>query len=310
MMSFALLLALVVQKIAMRGGISKQLAYGAAAVLIVVLALLTVSRNQVWKDDLTLWQANYKEAPNSIRAASSLAKAHSNANPGVAAELYKKCIEIDPSYGPAYYSLAVLSKRLSANMNPREALEYHREMERIIQIGLALPDAKVVSPNSEDPRQFRAHLTTALALTKWNQGEVEKGEQLLREAISLYPSNPAPYTLLAVYYRDTNPDKALAVLQQLVSVFSAEHEPLEQISTLLIEYKRYDEAIPYLENLLRQVPQDFYANYQLSRVYAVKGECGKARSYLSIAQSAALNAEQQKDVEKAQGEIELACTGR
>src|SRR5688500_16846932 len=63
MMSFALLLALVVQKIAMRGKISKQLAYGAAAVLIVVLALLTVSRNQVWKDDLTLWQANYKEVP-------------------------------------------------------------------------------------------------------------------------------------------------------------------------------------------------------------------------------------------------------
>jgi tetratricopeptide (TPR) repeat protein len=309
MMSFALLLAVLVQQIAARGKISKPIAYGAAAVLVVVLALMTISRNQVWKDDFTLWQTNYKEVPNSIRAASSLAKAYSGANPGAAAELYKKCIEIDPSYGPAYYSLAVLSKRLSASMSLNDAHEYHREIERIIQVGLALPDAKVVSPNSEGPRQFRAQLTAALALTKWNQGEIEKGEQLLREAISLNPYLPSPYTLLAVYYRDTNPDKAVAILRQMVGAFSAEHEPLEQLSTLLIEYQRYDEAIPYLENLLQQMPRDFYANYQLSRVQAAKGECGKARTYLSVAQSAALSAEQQKEVQKAQSEVEQACTG-
>ena len=310
MMSFALLVALVVQHIAARSSINRRIAYVTAAVVIIVLALMTVSRNQVWKDDITLWQTNYKEVPNSIRAASSLAKAYSNVSPGRAEELYKKCIEIDPSYSPAYYSLAVLSKKMAAQMNIKDALEYYSDIERIIQIGLALPDAKVVSPNSEDPRQFRAQLTTALALIKWNQGEIEKGERLLWEAISLYPRYPSPYTLLAVYYRDINPDKAVAVLQQLVAAFSVEHEPLEQISTLLIEYKRYDEAIPYLEKLLSLVPRDFYANYQLSRAYAAKDECGKAQAYLSVAQSAALNAEQQKDVQKAQSEIEQACAGR
>ncbi len=309
MMSFALLFALVVQKIAARDQRAKQIAYGTAAVVVLVLAFMTISRNQVWKDDLTLWQTNYEEVPNSIRAASSLAKAYSNVNPGKAAELYKRCIEIDPSYSPAYYSLAVLSKRLSANLNIREVQEHYREVEQLIQVGLALPDAKAVSPGSEDPRQFRAQLTTALALTKWNQGDIEKGEQLLREAINIYPRYPSPYTLLAGYYRDSNPDKAVAVLQQMVGAFSTDYPPLEQMSALLIEYKRYDEAALYLEKLLALVPQDCYANYQLSRVYAAKGECGKARVYLVAAQAAAFNAEQQKGVQLAQSEIEQTCAG-
>jgi protein O-mannosyl-transferase len=309
MMSFALLVVLVVQKIAARNKITRQIAYGTAAVLILVLAAMTVSRNPVWKDDLTLWQTNFKEVPNSVRAASSLAKAYANVNPGRSAELYKRCIEIDPSYSPAYYSLAVLSKRLSAKMNVKDAQEYYREIEQLIQIGLALPDAKAVYPGSEDPRQFRAQLTTALALTKWNLGEIEKGEQLLLQAINIFPRYPSPYTLLAAYYHETNPDKALAVLQQMVGAFSTDYQPLEQISTLLIEYKRYDEAVPYLEKLLTLAPQDCYANYQLSRVYAAKGECAIARAYLLAAQSAAFNAEQQKEVQLAQSEIEQACTG-
>jgi tetratricopeptide (TPR) repeat protein len=310
MLSFALLAALIVQKIAATDEMVKRVAYGTAVLLLIALALTTISRNRVWKDDLTLWQANYSEVPNSIRSVSSLAKAYTNVNPGKAEELYKQCILIDPGYSPAYYSLAVLSEKMTANTTKREASEYYREIEQLIQYGLSLPDAKIASRNTHDPRLFRAQLTTALALIRRNENEVDKALNLLWEAIKIDPYYPSPYTMLATYYRDNNPDKAVEVLQYMVAAFPTSYQPLEQISSLLIRYKRYDEAIQNLEKMLAMIPGDCNANQQLSRVYAAKGECGKARTYLSAARAAASGASQQKDVQDAQSEIEQACAGK
>jgi tetratricopeptide (TPR) repeat protein len=311
MMSFALLAAIVIEKIAATGETVKRVAYGTTAGLLIVLSLLTISRNQVWKDDLTLWQTNYKEVPNSIRSVSSLAKAYTNVNPVRSEELYKQCIEIDPTYSPAYYSLAVLSEKVTANSNKRDAREHYREIEQIIQNGLALPDATIHTFSIEgNPSQFRAQLTTGLALISRNENDVEKALQLLEDAIKIDPYYPPPYTMLATYYRDNNPDKAIAVLQNMVAAFPASYQPLEQISTLLMKYKRYDEAAQNLEKMLSLFPGDYYANQQLGRVYAVKGECDKARSYLFAARAAASGASQQKEVQEAQSEIEQSCAGR
>jgi protein O-mannosyl-transferase len=309
-MSFGLLVALVVQKIAATDETFRRLAYGTAAVLLVVLAALTIGRNQVWKDDLTLWQTNYKEVPKSIRAASSLAKAYTNANPAKAEELYRKCIELDPSYSPAYYSLAVLSEKQAANPNKREALERLDEVELIIKNGLALPDAAIASLGKQDPKQFRAQLTTALALIHRNEGDVDKALQLLWEAIKIDPYFAAPYTMLAAYYRDSNPDKAVEVLQYMVAAFPTSYQPLEQLSSVLMRHKRYDEASPHLEKILTMVPGDFYANQQLGRLYAAKGDCGGARGFLAAARAAVFSPSQQKELQEAQSEIEQLCSGR
>jgi tetratricopeptide (TPR) repeat protein len=309
MMSFALLAALVVGKIAATDETVKRVAYGTAAILLMVLAALTFGRNQVWKDDLTLWQTNYKEVPKSIRAASSLAKAYTNANPAKAEELYKQCIELDPSYSPAYYSLAVLSEKQATNPNKREAQERLHETELIIQSGLALPDPTLASMSKQDPKQFRAQLTTALALIRRNEGDVDKALQLLWEAIKIDPYFAAPYTMLATYYRDSNPDKAVEVLQYMVAAFPTSYQPLEQLSSVLIRHKRFDEAVPHLEKMLTMVPGDFYASHQLGRVYAARGDCGRARGLLSAAQAGTVNASHQKEIQEAQSEIEQLCAG-
>src|SRR5437764_14469008 len=59
-MSFGLLVGLIVQPLAARGSNARKIAYAATATALVALALMTVLRNRVWKDDLTLWQGNYK----------------------------------------------------------------------------------------------------------------------------------------------------------------------------------------------------------------------------------------------------------
>jgi tetratricopeptide (TPR) repeat protein len=298
-LSFGLLVGLIVQQLAARGSKVRRIAYAATATALVALALMTVLRNRVWKDDLTLWQVNYKEVPNSIRSVSSLAKAYASSNPGRSEELYRRCVEIDPAYWQAYYSLALLNR----------SREKAYEVEALIRNGLTLSDAQIAASGAQEPSLFRSQMTGALALTKLSQGDTDSAERLCREAIRINPLNPQPYTLLANYYRESQPAKAIATLEQLVAAYPGHREPLEQVATLLIEERRYDEAIGYLEQLLNLAPNDFAANLLLSRAYRGKSDCGRARAALSAAQAVALSVKEKREIQTATGELNQDCGG-
>jgi protein O-mannosyl-transferase len=297
LMSFGLFSALVARRAWGRGGLFKRATVGAAIAVLVAFASMTVIRNGVYKDDLTLWQTNYKEAPNSIRAVSSLASAYANNFPARAIDLYKRCIEIEPSYAPAYVSLAYLNT----------LKEKAAGVEEIIRQGLALPDSRITYPGYEDPNRFRSDLTMALALTEAFQGQPEIAEKLLLEAINFYPVNPQPYVLLARYYHNHDHAKEYAILKRQLAIIPSDYNALQTISTRLIEDKRFDDAIPYLEQILRLVPNDFYAVYQLGQIYRTKTDCANARRYLVSALAAASSDEETKGAQSALTAIEQDC---
>ncbi|HSO73654.1 MAG TPA: hypothetical protein VLU47_02360, partial [Blastocatellia bacterium] len=110
MMSFGLFVSLIVTMVIVRWGNAKRYVYAATASVLIVLAAMTILRNRVYKDDLTLWQTNYEEVPKSIRAVSSLAAVNAKSYPARAVALYKQCIELDPSYAPPYLGLAFLQQ--------------------------------------------------------------------------------------------------------------------------------------------------------------------------------------------------------
>ncbi|MBI3649881.1 MAG: tetratricopeptide repeat protein [Acidobacteria bacterium] len=296
LMNYGLLVALLLQKLARRSAWQKAV-YAVAVAMGLTFFVMTVFRNRAYKDEVTLWEVNYREVPNSIRAASSLAKVNSNINPNKAKALYRRCIEIDPTYAPAYYSLAVLNK----------GLEEARETEAIIQQGLTLQDPRFARLSAEEVRLFRSQLITALALTKANRGDWEHAEPLMQEALEIDALNPFPYTLLANYYRDKDAAKAIDLLKRLVGVFASHDEPRRQLATLLIENQRYDEAIAQLETLLARIPNDFFANYELSRIYLERQQCDRARAYLNAAQAAAYKATEVKDCQTLLATLEQKC---
>jgi tetratricopeptide (TPR) repeat protein len=297
MMSFGLFTALLLQKIAVRSDRSKKLAYGFAGAALIVLAAMTVVRNRDWKDEFTLWQANYKEEPNSIRAAGNLAAMYSTRNQNKAVELYRRCLEIDPTYGPAYLGLATLL----------QAREKAAEVEEMIENGLALPERRGLSPGIEDPKIFRSELTTALAIVKTNQGEPDRAKELLMEAIKIAPSEERPYALLATLYHDEDPDKEIDTLERQLAMNPKSYKPLQTLSYRLIELKRYDEALPYLERLLDINPNDFNANFHMGEIYLSKDDCQNARAFVRAAQSAASKQEDFKLVDLAIRKLVQQC---
>ncbi|HSE98082.1 MAG TPA: tetratricopeptide repeat protein [Blastocatellia bacterium] len=297
LMSFGLLVGLTAHHISRRGRQWSRVAYASVGAAIIALAVMTVLRNPVYKDNLTLWQQNYREVPNSIRAASSLAGTYANRDPQKAIDLYKRCIEIDPAYSPAYVALAILL----------QSREKAREAEQLIQGGLALPDSRVVTPANPHPSEFRSELTTALAISKGNQGDNQTAERLLLQAIAINHFNHQPYMLLANYYRTVDRNKELDVLLRYLAINPFSADTLMSISSLLIDQKRFDEAIPYLERLLSFDPTGFYGNFNLGHIYRTKNECEKARSYFNRSRPAASGAEEVKAVGDALLMLDQQC---
>ncbi len=299
LMSFGLFVALVAKKISTRSELHKKIAYGAAAAAVVVFAVMTVMRNPDWKDELTVWETNYREAPNSIRAAGNLASLCSESNPNKAIALFRKCIELDPSYGNAYLGLASLM----------QSKEGAREVEGLIEKAMALPEPQISTPAQQYYRSYRWQMLTALALTKIHQDERAEAEQLLKQAIAMAPGEPQPYKILAEMYA-SDPEKQIEVLKTQIAATPRSLQALDNLTYQLILQKRYDEALPYLERIIAIDPNDFNANHRLGQIYLNNGDCQKARAYLTVARSAAVNAEQRKAIESSYAGLEQKCGRR
>jgi len=299
LMSFGLLVAVIIQQLSARTALVRRITYCTAGVMLAVLMFMTFSRNRVYRNDLTLWQANYAEVPNSIRAVFNLGSAYADSYPARAAELYKRCIVLDPSYAPAYVRLAMLF----------QIKEKAREVEEIVKQGLTVPAPEVNAPGFENPRRTRSDLTTALAISKGFQGLHKEAEELLLRAIEMYPANSQAYEVLVGYYHTADHAKEIELLKRQVSFFSNSYSPLQVLSTRLIEDKRYDDAVSYLERMLTMVPNDFYANYQLGQIYRTKNECDRSGRYLTAAKQAASGPDDANAIEEALSKLQQQCAG-
>ncbi|MEK6280889.1 MAG: tetratricopeptide repeat protein [Acidobacteriota bacterium] len=97
MMSFGLFVSLLVRRITSSGVVASKVPYIAVAAAVLILAVMTVIQNKTWKDERTLWAANYKVVPNSPRAAINLGNTYQYTDPARAEELFKRALQLNPT---------------------------------------------------------------------------------------------------------------------------------------------------------------------------------------------------------------------
>jgi tetratricopeptide (TPR) repeat protein len=86
---------------------------GAALALVAVLVALTVARNRVWRDDLSLWADSVEKSPNKARAVNNLGVALSvRSDYRAAAALFERAARLDPDYSKAWFNLGTARHRL------------------------------------------------------------------------------------------------------------------------------------------------------------------------------------------------------
>jgi Tfp pilus assembly protein PilF len=283
MMSFGLLVALIVRSVAARSKQARRLAYSAVAVFAVVLALTTIARNKDWKNDFTLWQANYEAVPNSPRAAYNLGGMYLQRDPRRAEELFRQSLAADPNFEFTYQALArlLLSQKRGA------------EAEEIIHKGLELVDSNAGSYVSRNPPLMKSQLLTMLAATKWEAGDVQKAEQILEQAIRVYAPNPEPHTSLANIYRGKNRPKEIEALQRGLAANPSTYEMNARLASLLVEEKRYDEALAHAQRMAGLNP--------------TQNDCKKGRPYFAAARAAAPRAMEWSALTQALEGLEQRC---
>ncbi|MBI5756242.1 MAG: tetratricopeptide repeat protein, partial [Nitrospirae bacterium] len=132
-------------------------------ILIAIYSTMTLQRNRVWKDELTLWGDAVNKYPSSARAHFALGNFYKrNLDIPMAIRLYKKVVEIDPDYYEAYNNLGVL---------------YYKE-ESLDQAAEEFKKALNISPSYINARM-------GLGEVYMKKGDIEMAKREIKSAMAL-----------------------------------------------------------------------------------------------------------------------------
>ncbi len=83
--------------------------FTAAILLLLTHSTLTINRNQVWSNEVTLWEDVLKKSPNKVRALVNLGHAYTNqGDREKAIDFYQRSLKKGAHYFQTYYNVAVL----------------------------------------------------------------------------------------------------------------------------------------------------------------------------------------------------------
>ena len=144
--------------------------------LALILSFLTVSRNQVWKSELSLWQDVVSKSPQKARPHSNLSMAYGKVGDyDKAIQHAERAIRLDPQFAQAYYNLGLAYGR---KKDMKQSIAFYK---------------KAIEAN---PEYSKAFYNLALTYRKTNQYDlaIERYEK----ALELKPNYVNAHNNLAV----------------------------------------------------------------------------------------------------------------
>lgn len=111
------------------------------------------------------------------------------------------------------------------------------------------------------------------------QGDLELAAQLYKRSIQMHPTAEA-YTFLGwTYHFQGKLDEAIEECKKAIQIDPSYGNPYNDIGAYLIEQKRYDEAVPWLEKAIASTHYEAYHYpwYNLGRVFMAKELYCRAR---------------------------------
>jgi tetratricopeptide (TPR) repeat protein len=162
-------------------------------VVVSLCSIATIQRNQVWKDEYTLWRDAVDKAPYSARAHDNLGLAYINRREYERAIAeFNRTIELQPRYYLAYYNAGVVYQ---------------------IQNNLDFARSSYEACLRINPQYFRAYYNLGILFKK--AGELDQAISNYEKAISLDPRHPFVYNNLGVAFTEKGEiDKAEFVFKK------------------------------------------------------------------------------------------------
>jgi tetratricopeptide (TPR) repeat protein len=263
-------LALLTSDLLLAGFGRRRFASIALATLVVgLLGTATLLRNQVWRDELTLWSDAAAKSPEHKRAQLNLGIALADrGREDEAVARFREALRIEPRWAPAHVRLALsldrLGERDAAEAHLREALRLRPNDARThSNLGLLLAKSGRIGASRDafqqalrlDPSYAPAHLHLAIGLEL--AGRHAEAIERLSEALRLDPRLDAAANnlawLLATGQDETlrDPERALEIARDLAAQ-APEPSPglLDTLAAAQAAAGDFDAAVHTLERAL------------------------------------------------------------
>jgi protein O-mannosyl-transferase len=237
--------------------------WSSAMVIVLVCCVVTVGRSQDWKDEKTLWEATYRQAPGSYRANSNLGVIYQTSGDlQRAVEFTRRSLELDPSQGISWSNLGGIYLTMARNKRAdyREAMGLIREAIEVLEKSVELePRNPWNHSNLGDAYKF-------LGLLHEDRGEGEKAFQVRVKSITSYQrameigSDNEAFPLIffkhaMVFVDGGYEQEALRLLREAIARFPRYPETYVWLGAFYFNQGRYAEALPYLEPAAALAPR-------------------------------------------------------
>jgi len=175
-----------------------------------------------------------------------------------AVESFRRAIEVDPEYGPAYVSLGTAYMRLDR-----------------------LAEAARVFRRAIDIDQENASAWVGLGQTLKLQSNPDGAIEALEQALALDPTNAdAAYTMALIYQDTGDLEREVEYLEQTVNLEPRNSLAQSRLADIYLAQERYTEAIRALRSALTGEQPVEHVHTRLAQAYYRTGDLERAESEL------------------------------
>lgn len=231
--------------------------------LIFILTMLSFTRNDVWREDYTLWEDVVKKAPDNPRGLYNLAlNLHVKNKLDEALLLLDKIIKLNKHN---WFVMSEIGAIFADKGMFDKALNYHME-------------ALKMSPENPDVLDF-------IGITYVKMDNADRAIEFFKQSLHIRQDSPSTHYYLATLYRDREPNIAIYHYERAVMLNPDYYEALIDLANLYDELGVEDKAYELYMRAITIYPDLPEGYYNFGVFYERKGIYSSAQNYYQKALS-------------------------
>ena len=254
-----------------------------------VFSYLTIKRNKVWKNELTLWTDTVNKSPEWRRGVIQLAIAYSKTGDiDNAIELLQKLVKTSPDDYEGYSQLGVmfaLKNRFddaiemygkAIEKNPKDYYSFFNIGNAFYNKGLKEKALEAFNNAIKlNPKMAEAYVNAGIVLAEL--GQIEKANDDFKKALDLKPGLVQAYYNLGNYYQlKGNLDDALKNYKYALKINPDYLKARVKLAKILIFKSSLNEANEHLNIILKNDTKDITIRYNLGEIFYSLGQFDQA----------------------------------
>lgn len=295
MFGFILILISIINQLIVRR--NQVLGYSFLGLLIVVYSIMTYLRNEVWQNEITLWEDVVKKSPNKARPHNNLALAYlAEANFEKAVQYFSNSIRIMPEYSIAYHNRAFANMQIGRFEDAVNDFTNYIKIEKkvapdvYLNRGNAYFNAQKYKESITDytkylekvPNDFNGYYNRSQAYFMLK--DFENAKKDLKEAVSLNRNDTRGYSALGdIELAQENFEEAIKYYTRVVELIPEDPLGYNNRGSVYFYLKQYEKALRDYKQATSLDPNFVQGFVNIAAIYRLQNDYKKELFYINRA---------------------------